>query len=243
VQDQLETRGEAPPARDVLGLAEAARVCGVPLSLIRRHRDAGDLPGAYRDARGVWHVPVPDLRALGLLPPAPAAAIREPAPDHPEERAEAPALSTEQEEIQKLRTQVAVLRERLAAVQLIAKERGDRIADLRVIVRMLPRGNEGQDSKPPVMWLPDGTQDAATGPSGPPAALSPPAPPVTPHAGAGPAQAAPTAATPKRTSSHPVHIPGWRETFDDIPPGRHGKRTGGHRRPSGWSRLLWRGEE
>jgi hypothetical protein len=239
VQDQLETRDEeAAPARDVLGMAEAARVSGVPLSVIRRHRDAGDLPGAYRDARGTWRIPVPDLRAIGLLPAAPPAAVHDRAPHRPAE-APVPAVTSEQEEIHRLRTEVAVLRERLAAVQLIAKERGDRIADLRVIVRMLPDGSTGRGPKPSAQWLSesasperDAAAPASSASPAPPAAPSPPAPPQTPRAGAG--------SSPK---SRPVHIPGWRETFDDIPPGRHGKRPQEHRRSSGWSRLLWRGEE
>jgi len=242
----------------VLGLAEAARVCGVPLSLIRRHRDAGDLPGAYRDAKGVWYIPIADLRASGLLPSASPAAVREPATERNDPRGEPhetepspPALSQEQEEIHRLRTEVAVLRQRLAAVQLIAKERGDRIADLRVIVRMLPQGNGDQGSRPPVMWLPEGAQDTDTAPSatgGParsPAAPSPPAPPEIPSAGTAKPRTAPAPppATPERPPGRPMHIPGWRETFDDAPPGRHGTRASGHRRSSGWSRLLWRGEE
>jgi hypothetical protein len=240
VQDQLETRDEeAAPARDVLGMAEAARVSGVPLSVIRRHRDAGDLPGAYRDARGTWRIPVPDLRAIGLLPAAPPAAVHDRAPHRPAE-APVPAVTSEQEEIHRLRTEVAVLRERLAAVQLIAKERGDRIADLRVIVRMFPQGSTGQGPKPSVQWLSEAASprpDAAATPatSGSRATAAAPSPPPPPQARR--AQAAPS------STSRPVHIAGWRETFDDIPPGRHGKRPHGHRRSSGWSRLLWRGEE
>ncbi|MCZ4103704.1 helix-turn-helix transcriptional regulator [Streptomyces sp. H39-C1] len=59
---------ERPP----LPQREAAAACGVSLSTIRRHREAGRFPGAQRDPARGWLIPVEDLRALLLLPPAPA---------------------------------------------------------------------------------------------------------------------------------------------------------------------------
>jgi hypothetical protein len=56
-----------PPAGvPVLGLAEAAKACGVSVSTLRRKRTELAAHGAAQTARG-WHIPVTALIALGLM--------------------------------------------------------------------------------------------------------------------------------------------------------------------------------
>jgi integrase len=54
-----------------LGLAEAAEQAGVSLPTVRRHWRAGQLPGAYRDARGHVRVPAAAVVAISTKPRAP----------------------------------------------------------------------------------------------------------------------------------------------------------------------------
>ena len=68
-----------------------------------------------------------------------------------------------------LRTELAVVKERLRAVEELARERASRIADLRVILRMLPAATQGagaaaDPSPSSLIWVPDraGTKQEAT---------------------------------------------------------------------------------
>ena len=120
-----EARLERPlpkPAAVTLTISEAARACDVNRRTIRHHRQAGDFPGAFKDQDGLWRIPVEDLEwvgfqvDLGRVSEEPWAAGK----------------------MDLLRTEVAVLRERLRAAELIAAEREKRIDDLRLILRLLP---------------------------------------------------------------------------------------------------------
>jgi hypothetical protein len=57
-----------------LTIAEAARLCGVSVSTIRRHLAAGRFPTAHQQPspipgqRGLWRIPTQDLLAVGLRP-------------------------------------------------------------------------------------------------------------------------------------------------------------------------------
>jgi len=118
-----------PPAV-TLTISEAARSCGVNRRTIRHHRQAGDFPGAFKDQDGMWRIPVEDLEWVGL---------------HPDlGRASEDPMATGKVDL--LRTEVAVLRERLRAAELIAMEREKRIEDLRLILRMLPASSLGRGS-------------------------------------------------------------------------------------------------
>jgi len=47
---------------------QAARICGVTIRTIQRHRDALEAAGAWKDHRGRWQIPVTALTAAGLRP-------------------------------------------------------------------------------------------------------------------------------------------------------------------------------
>ena len=110
------------PAAVTLTISEAARASDVNRRTIRHHRQAGDFPGAFKDQDGMWRIPVEDLEWVGLHPDLGRAS-------------EDPMAAGK---VDLLRTEVAVLRERLRAAELIAMEREKRIDDLRLILRMLP---------------------------------------------------------------------------------------------------------
>jgi hypothetical protein len=61
-------------SRPSLTIAEAARLCGVSVSTIRRHLAAGRFPTARQQPspipgqRGLWRIPTQDLLAAGLRP-------------------------------------------------------------------------------------------------------------------------------------------------------------------------------
>jgi hypothetical protein len=77
---QQELPGQHPDPKQDLGsgpsltIAEAARLCGVSASTIRRHLAAGRFPSAHQQPspipgqRGLWHIPTRDLLAAGLRP-------------------------------------------------------------------------------------------------------------------------------------------------------------------------------
>jgi hypothetical protein len=121
-------------SRDTLALSisEAAAVCGVRRRTIRRRQQAGEFEHAYKDADGSWRIPVNDLIAAGLRPNVVAD------PDEPR------IVFTAASQVDRLRTEVAVLRERVRALEIIAREREERVTDLRTILRMLPASTEAE---------------------------------------------------------------------------------------------------
>lgn len=121
------TAPEGPPksAAVTLTISEAARACAVTRGTVRHHRQAGDFPGAFKDQDGMWRIPMEDLEWVGLHADLARAS-------------EDPIASGK---VDLLRTEVAVLRERLRAAELIAVERERRIDDLRLILRLLPSTN------------------------------------------------------------------------------------------------------
>lgn len=123
--------GPGPAPIPALSISEAARACAVSRRTIRHHRQNGDFPGAFKDENGVWRIPPADLEAVGLQPTL-SYRLEEP---------------PEAAHIERLRTEVAILRERLRAAEMIAMEREKRIEDLRLILRYLP-GPEGSKAHP-----------------------------------------------------------------------------------------------
>jgi Helix-turn-helix domain len=116
------TPSEALEGAASLTISEAARACGVNRRTIRRHREAGDFPGMFKDEQGAWRILISDLEAAGY-PPLLIGRLDEP---------------TEATQLDRLRGEVAVLRARLQATERVARERQARIEDLRLVLRMLP---------------------------------------------------------------------------------------------------------
>lgn len=117
---------EAP----ALTISEAARICGVRRRAIRRRQQAGEFVNSFRDADGTWRIPLSDLTAAGLEPQLES------------DPGELRIVSAPASHVERLRTEVAVLRERVRALEIIAREREERVQDLRTILRMLPTPSE-----------------------------------------------------------------------------------------------------
>jgi hypothetical protein len=117
-----------------LSISEAAQVCGVRRRTIRKRHQAGEFEHAFKDPDGSWKIPVNDLIASGLRPNVVAD------PDEPR------IVFTAASQVDRLRMEVAVLRERVRALEVIARERGERVNDLRTILRMLPAHSEPEES-------------------------------------------------------------------------------------------------
>ena len=109
-----------------LSISEAAKICGVKRRTIRRRHQAGEFEHAFKDPAGTWRIPVKDLVATGLRPTVVSY------PDEPR------IVFSADSQADRLLTEVAVLRERVRALEIIAKEREERVIDLRTILRMLP---------------------------------------------------------------------------------------------------------
>lgn len=116
-----------------LTISEAARICGVKRRTIRRRHRAGEFEHAFKDPAGTWRIPVDDLTAAGFRPNVVAD------PDEPG------IVFTAASPVDRLRTEVAVLRERVRALEIIAREREERVTDLRTILRMLPAARETEE--------------------------------------------------------------------------------------------------
>lgn len=134
-------QGQRMGSEITFSISDAARVCGVSRSAIRRLLDAGTLPGAYREAvegsapnANPWRVPIADLLAAGLVPNRPA--------DNP-----GASVDGSEPEVVRLRHELEIERSRRIAAENIAAERdrvivaGERaLAGLEMALRSLGPG-------------------------------------------------------------------------------------------------------
>jgi hypothetical protein len=139
--------------RLALSISEAAQVCGVRRRTIRRRHQAGEFEHAFKDPEGAWRIPVSDLVAAGLRPNIVSD------PDEPR------IVFTAASQVDRLRTEVAVLRERVRALEIIAREREERVTDLRTILRMLPGAREPVEDSEVVAETPAPEIETATAPA------------------------------------------------------------------------------
>jgi len=129
-----------------LTLPEAVTATGTSESTIRRRLREQAFPGAVRDPRGGWHLPVVDLRAAGftvtgplvetvpVAPPAPEPVVAaNPDPDVAQER------SHRDDELTELRRQNADLRERVGRAEATAEARQAELERALHIVDRLTR--------------------------------------------------------------------------------------------------------
>lgn len=146
--------------RPVFTLREASKRCGVSFSTIRRRREDGAFPNAYKTPDGQWVIPVEDLLAAGLKPTA------EPAQGQPRSgqlaeqaqdahQAAQAASSADQDRIEQLerdlaraRAQIEVEQAHRAAAEQIAAERGRSLDDLRTAIRLLEPPHPSPTSTP-----------------------------------------------------------------------------------------------
>lgn len=118
-----------------IGLAEAARICGVSESTIRRRRQELVELGASRGAQG-WQIPIPALISLGLMDRVtPSGAVPT---DFPQEnRGEIAAKPEALAEIEALKSALAAAELRASVAEATAVERERIIQVQAVALRML----------------------------------------------------------------------------------------------------------
>ncbi len=125
---------EAPSStRPTFTLAEAARVTGTSRRTLGRLLDAGELPGAARDASGAWSIPVDALLAAGLTVHAPAPPEAPQAAPSPFPPPSTPPIATAPDpaELNRLRDEVADWRRRAEVAEAVAAERSANLVDVR----------------------------------------------------------------------------------------------------------------
>lgn len=139
-----------PSGGPVLGLAAAAKACGVSVSTLRRRRDELGELGAVSTPQG-WRIPITALIAAGLMPPTTPPLT----PDSPVQPltggSDAPSDAF-REELDELRSRLAVAEQRAAVAEAIAAERERLIESQAMALRML---------EVPAMTPPDASPVAA----------------------------------------------------------------------------------
>lgn len=156
-KDEQPTAGKR--SRPAFTITEASERTSVSRSTIRRRRESGGFPNAFK-RNGEWVIPVEDLVAAGLKVRAPggeqpvAPEVGSPRPTTPEQPAQSPRmdmltepahLSSEQarrlrEDNQNLRVELEVERAQRHAYEQIAAERERGLNDMRMAMRMLEVG-------------------------------------------------------------------------------------------------------
>jgi hypothetical protein len=130
-----------------IGLAEAARACGVSESTLRRKRTELLELGASHGPKG-WSIPIPALVQLGLMTPTTAPdTVTAPEPSH-DSPVEAVMTPSTREELEALRGALAAAEQRAAVAEAIAQER-ERIIEVQAqALRMLEAPSPGQPAVP-----------------------------------------------------------------------------------------------
>lgn len=118
-------------------ISEAVERTGASRSTIRRYRDAGKFPHAYKDSGGVWRFPLEDLLASGLklIDPAQAEHV-----DTVSEQGQAEPEQVSNELLSKvteLERALAVERARNEGLERLAQAAQENVIDLRRALRML----------------------------------------------------------------------------------------------------------
>lgn len=169
-----------PPAGvPTLGLAEAAKACGVSVSTLRRKRPELAAHGAAQTATG-WRIPVTALIALGLMDRTTDA--------HHESRHGSPAIPAMTAtttgagdaltgELDALRIRLAEAEQRAAVAEAISAERERIIQTQAMALRML-EGTKAPAPAVPGAAAPAPTEGTATAPPAPDTTKDRPSKPV-----------------------------------------------------------------
>jgi DNA-binding transcriptional MerR regulator len=131
-------------------ISEAVERTGASRSTIRRYRDGGKFPHAYKDSSGVWRFPLEDLLAAGLklIDPAQVEQLTTPTEQvqNMPEQASAELLS----KVTELERALAVERARNEGLERLAQAAQENVIDLRRALRMLEVGSSEQVTPDPV---------------------------------------------------------------------------------------------
>jgi excisionase family DNA binding protein len=132
--------GDRPQQQQTLTVAEAAQVCGLSTSTIRRYLRDGRFPGARQDPSslpgqpGQWRIPTEDVLEAGLdrQRPTPSGhAAQHQAPADP------PGAWADRDRVQALAHALELERTRRQAAEVLAAERARTIVTLETALRAL----------------------------------------------------------------------------------------------------------
>lgn len=113
-------------SRPSWNIGEAAERCGVSRSTVRRYRESGRFPSAFKDTTGAWKIPLEDLLAVGWSPVDPTQSTSpEPVQDGMAER------------VRELEQALSLERVRRESAERLAAQTEANLADLRSALRML----------------------------------------------------------------------------------------------------------
>lgn len=147
-----------PPAGGpTLGLAEAAKACGVSVSTLRRKRPELEANGAAQTAKG-WRIPVTALIAMGLMDRT-TDTRHESQHDTPMTPTTTPPADALIAQLDALRTALADAERRAAVAEAIATERERTIQTQAMALRML------EASKTPATPTPSAPTESAKPPA------------------------------------------------------------------------------
>jgi hypothetical protein len=122
-------------------ITETADRCGVSRSTVRRYRETGKFPNAFKTTTGEWKIPLPDLLAVGWKPNG---ASPEPDLGSPAGQPAAPMA----ERIRELEQALAGERARADAAERLAASFRQNSEDLRIALRMLEAGKVSSPEPP-----------------------------------------------------------------------------------------------
>ncbi len=128
-------------SRPAWTLTEAVERTGASRSTIRRYREAGKFPNAYKDTAGAWRFPLEDLLAVGLSPSEPARdRAQNKASEQPVSTSTEQASSASADQVSKLEQALRDERTRADNAERLAASYLANVEDLRRALRMLEAG-------------------------------------------------------------------------------------------------------
>lgn len=120
--------------RPAFTLSEAAERTGTSRSTMRRYRETGKFPNAYKDTDRQWRVPVEDLLASGLTLSGQAQPEQV---SKPSEQAQVLQPEPLSERVRELEGLLALERARTEGLERVASAAEANAADLRMALRMI----------------------------------------------------------------------------------------------------------
>jgi len=131
---------------------------------VRRYRESGRFPNAYKTPAGEWKIPLPDLLAVGWKPSGPEP---EPAqPEHVSAPSGQPSRPAEAERINELEQALSRERARADAAERLAASFRQNAEDLRMALRMLEGGKVSSPEPPAEPALSVPSEQGMSAPAG-----------------------------------------------------------------------------
>lgn len=139
-------------------MSDAAQLTGVSRSTIRRYRESGRFPDAFKNAKDEWMIPLENLLAVGLSPTDPSAKVITLGGQGQEDAQASPSgrLSKEAQEVNRLRRELEVERARREGVENVLEEvrRRANLAERALAMLEAPKGQDSPIAMPAAQAAP-----------------------------------------------------------------------------------------